>query len=299
MASRVQKSARTKSIRGEPQMKAKLRRATRRLAIAVHAAAACTLLSNTAAGAEKSADDWQYGLAIYGYFPDIGGEARFAAGNGASLDVSAHDLIDHLKFATMFSFAAQKQQWGFFTDVIYLDVGDSVSNSRAIGAASVPLPPGVTADGSLDLKGWVWTLAGNYRAIATPETNSFVDVFGGARLLDMKSELSWSFSQEFGPFTGPFRAGDADADRHSWDGIVGAKGRAGFGDRGRWFVPWYVDVGTGNADLTYQLSTGIGYSADWGDVFATWRYLRYDFSGNRKLENLDFNGPAVGVAFHF
>jgi hypothetical protein len=277
-------------------MKTKHARFERNTLSALIASAAC-FAAGTASAAEKSADDWQYGVAIYGFFPDIGGDARFPAGNGATLDVSAHDLIDHTKLATMFALSAQKERWGVFTDVIYLDVGDSISRSNAIGAGRMPLPPGITADGSLDIKGWVWTLAGNYRAIDSRD--AIVDVFGGARLLDVKGELSWSFSAPFPPFEGPFQAGDAEVERHSWDGIVGAKGRLRFGRDGRWFVPWYADAGTGNSDFTWQASTGIGYAADWGDVFATWRYLRYDFGGDRKFENLDFNGPAVGVAFRF
>jgi hypothetical protein len=197
----------------------------------------------------------------------------------------------------MGSFAAQKDRFGFFTDVIYLDVGDSIAGSRSIGAGSVPLPPDVTTDGSFDIKGWVWTLAASYRAMSTPDAT--VDVFTGARLLDVEGALSWRFSEPFGPFAGPFQAGSSEVERHSWDGIVGAKGRVNFGRGSRWFVPYYADIGTGNADLTWQASTGIGYAADWGDVFATWRYLRYDFGDDRTFEDLDFNGPAVGVAFHF
>ena len=260
-------------------------------------ACVCITASSPAFAAGKSADDWQYGVAIYGFFPEIAGDARFPAGNGQTIDVTADDLLDHLKFTTMFSLSAQKGRWGAFTDVIYLDVGQSISSSTAIGAGRMPLPPGITANGDFDLKGWIWTLAGNYRAIESHD--AIVDVFGGARLLDIRSELSWSFSAPFPPFDGPFQSSNAEVERHSWDGIVGAKGRINFGRDGRWFVPWYADAGTGNSDFTWQVSTGIGYSADWGDVFATWRYLRYDFGNDRKFENLDFNGPAVGVAFHF
>jgi hypothetical protein len=292
VASRVQNTARTKTTE-EIRMNTNTPRSLRTAILAC----ICTTASSATLAAEKSADDWQYGVAIYGFFPEITGDARFPAGNGQTIDVSADDLIDHLKLATMFSLSAQKGRWGAFTDVIYLDVGDSISHSTAIGAGRMPLPPGITADGSLDIKGWVWTLAGSYRAFESRD--AIVDVFGGARLLDMKGELDWSFSAPFPPFEGPFQSGDADIERHSWDGIVGAKGRVRFGRDGRWFVPWYADAGTGNSDFTYQVSTGLGYSADWGDLFLTWRYLRYDFGSERKFENLDFNGPAVGVAFHF
>jgi hypothetical protein len=41
---------------------------------------------------------------------------------------------------------------------------------------------------------------------------------------------------------------------------VGVKGRYTFGDDGKWFVPFYLDVGTGQSQLTWQISSGLGYS---------------------------------------
>jgi len=33
-----------------------------------------------------------------------------------------------------------------------------------------------------------------------------------------------------------------------------------FGESRKWFVPYYLDVGTGESDLTWQAMGGIGYS---------------------------------------
>jgi hypothetical protein len=30
-----------------------------------------------------------------------------------------------------------------------------------------------------------------------------------------------------------------------------------------------------------------------------WRYLDYDTPNNDPIQNADFNGPAIGVTFHF
>ena len=40
-----------------------------------------------------------------------------------------------------------------------------------------------------------------------------------------------------------------DLDNTIWDGIIGAKGRLALGANRQWFVPYYVDVGTGAADI--------------------------------------------------
>ena len=98
---------------------------------------------------------------------------------------------------------------------------------------------------------------------------------------------------------GPGREGNSEVKFDNWDGIVGAKGRLGFGPRREWFVPYYVDVGTGDSDLTWQGIVGIGYAFSWGEVIAAWRYLDYDFKSGQKIESVNLNGPAIGVAFHW
>jgi hypothetical protein len=37
----------------------------------------------------------------------------------------------------------------------------------------------------------------------------------------------------------------------------------------------------------------------WGAFVAAWRYLDYNFKSGKTIEGLNFNGPAVGVAFRW
>ena len=259
--------------------------------------AAAVFCSGAHAQTQPRPDDWQFRAIIYGYFPDIGGKTSFPAGSGTSIDVSADTIIDNLKFTFMGTFEAQKGAWGMFTDILYLDVGGSKSQTRDVGIGRVDLPAGVTADLSLDVKGTVWTLAGSYRAMSTPEAN--LDAFAGARMISVKENLGWDFSANVGPIVGPGRQGSSEAKITNWDAIIGAKGRIAFGSRREWFVPYYVDVGTGESDLTWQAIGGIGYAFSWGEVLAAWRYLDYKFKSGKKIEDLNFNGPAIGVAFRW
>ena len=141
----------------------------------------------------------------------------------------------------------------------------SAARNRRLGtspSATTNFPAGVTADLGLGLKGTVWTLAGSYRVSNDPSTS--VDVLAGARLLDIKLDLSYSLSADVGPFSGPGRAGNSDINKSYWDAIIGAKGRVVFGSNREWFVPYYVDVGTGESDLTWQIFGGLGYQFSWG-----------------------------------
>ena len=211
--------------------------------------------------------------------------------SASALFVIGVDGADERRLATG---AVQRGRWGGFTDLVSLDVADSVSDTSSLAAGGVQLPPGITADAALDVQGWAWTTAATHRALETPRT--VLDVFAGARLLDLEGELEYEFSADFGPFVGPLRSGSGASEIHNWDAIAGVKGRFQLDARGRWFVPCYLDAGSGESRLTWQAAAGIGYSTRWGDLFATWRTLAYEFDGGR-LDDLDFSGPAVGIAF--
>ena len=124
-------------------------------------------------------------------------------------------------------------------------------------------------------------------------------MFAGARLLNVKEKLGWEFSANVGPVVGPGQTGSSESKLDNWDGIVGVKGRLNFGSRREWFVPYYVDVGVGDSDFTWQGSAGIGYAFNWGEVIAAWRYLDYNFKSGQKIESVNLNGPLIGVAFRW
>lgn len=245
----------------------------------------------------QTADQWRFDAVIYGYFPDIGGQSAFPPRQGGtSIDVDSSKIIDALKFAFMGTFEARKGRWGFLTDILYMDLGGSKSQTRDITIGHVTLPDGITANANLDIKGTVWEIAGTYRLAA--ERGTTLDLVAGARMLEYKQTLGWEFSADLGP-NQPSRTGSSDLKATNWDGIVGVKGRLAFGANGEWFVPYYADIGTGESDLTWQAIAGLGYAFRWGDLFAGWRYLDYDLKSGSKIEDATFNGPLVGVAFHW
>src|SRR5579862_5936506 len=125
------------------------------------------LLQSRVVMAQTAADDWQFRGMIYGYLPTIGGSTAFPAGVGSDVSVDAKKILNNLKFTFMGSLEAQKGSWGAFTDILYLNVGGSKSGNRDLTIGGADLPAGITANASLDIKGTVWTLGGNYRVVAT------------------------------------------------------------------------------------------------------------------------------------
>lgn len=66
---------------------------------------------------------------------------------------------------------------------------------------------------------------------------------------------------------------------------------------GRWFIPYYADIGTGDSDLTWQVLTGVGYAFDWGDLSLSIRGLSYEF--DQDDADLRMTGPALEVSFRW
>ena len=264
------------------------------------AAATLTILSICAIApgqATAQTSDLEFRATVYGYVPSLEGSMRFPTGAGATIDVKSDTLIDNTELALMSAFELQKGRWGGFADVMYFNVAADRSNTSAFDISGVQLPPGIAANASLDVKTWVFTAAANFRAVATPRAT--LDLFGGARMLKVKSELGWEFNTDFGPFAGPARRGAGTSDNDNWDGIGGVKGRVSFSKDLGLFVPYYADAGAGQSDLTWQAMAGVGYAFRHAELVAVWRYLEYEIDPAKRLENLNFNGPTAGVTFRW
>ena len=244
---------------------------------------------------------WQYSATLYGYFPTIGGSTTFPGlpGNPSpSLSVDASTIIDNLKMVFMGSLDIHNGQWGLWNDVMYLNIGNSKSATRDFSLINGIIPASATADLSLDMKSTLWTVAGEYRLynIDPAWTN---DLLFGARMLSMTNTLGYSFSGTIGQHALAGRSGTVEVSDTFWDAIIGVKGKYAFGANREWFVPYYLDVGTGQSQLTWQAAAGVGYRFGWGELSAMWRYIDYNMKSGKPIESLNLNGPLVAATFRW
>jgi hypothetical protein len=247
--------------------------------------------------AQSDDDAWQYRGTLYVYAPSISGKTTFPeSGGGSSASVDGEDILNALEFAFMGAFEARRQDWGVFTDLIYLNLGAGASGSRDLTLGGEELPADAAAEIDYDLEGLAWSLTGEYQIASGSRT---LDLLAGARLLDIESNLKWTITGDVGSVPVVDRAGDRRTTLQNVDAIVGCKGLIRFGSHQSWFVPYYLDVGTGESDLTWQAMAGLGYSFDWGDVLGALRYLDYDMASGSAIKELTFNGPAVAVSFRW
>lgn len=121
----------------------------------------------------------------------------------------------------------------------------------------------------------------------------------GLRYLDVSQKISWDITGNVNSIPAADRSGTGEASLENVDAIIGVRGQHAFGTTNQWFVPYYLDVGAGDSDLTLQVLAGIGYRFRWGEVVGAWRYLAYDLPSDKAIADVNFNGPAVGAVFRW
>ena len=253
-------------------------------AVAITAMALPTLaLAETDSAATQ--DQWQFAGALYLWGADIGGETN----RGSEVEVDFSDLVDNLEMGFMGAFAARKNKWSLLTDVIYLDLGADKTADLSVPVGPIQVP--VTTSTSLDLEGWILNLAGGYKLYS--EDKSRLDLIFGARYLDLGMDLFLQLQS-----LGPGQSRTVSDSLTAWDGIIGLQGRESLGER--WYLPYYVDIGAGDSDLTWQAAGGIGFQASrLVDLALVYRHLEWDLKSTRVIDKINFSGLTFGVIFRW
>jgi hypothetical protein len=267
-------------------------------ALAVLGLLASPVTSPAADKVDPHDGDWHFSLTPYLWLPNINGslDGHVLGSNlgdvSVSTDVGPNDYLENLKFGAMVTGEVRKGDWSAFTDIIYIDFGDQRSKVRNITGLEGRALSSIQRNATTSLSATVWTLAGARTLVRKPEGN--LDLLAGFRYVGIDTELKLNII-----------GSDGVVDIHSrssrnlteWDGIVGVKGQIRLGE-GRWYLPYYLDVGAGSSNWTWQALLGVGYAFDWGEVNLSIRNLSYDFSGKHDAD-LRMTGPTLGATLRW
>lgn len=256
------------------------------------------ILPAAAVAAAEEVKPWEFQATLYIYLPTLSGSTMFPPQDGSGgISIDDGTLLNNLKLTFMGSFEIRREPWGAFTDLIYINFGNTHTVSHGFDIGGLPLPAEVTANAEFDIKGWLWTLAATYRPISGGQYT--LDVLAGMRLLDINTKLSWQLGGNVGAVAPPDRAGSRESGVSNWDAIAGIKGRANLSADGKWFALYYLDAGTGNSRFTGQAMGGAGYAFQWGEMLAAWRYIDYQMKSSDTIERLSLTGPLVAFQFRW
>jgi hypothetical protein len=241
-------------------------------------ASACMLSAATGVMAMEDVerDEWELGAEIYLWGAGIGGNTTA----GDEIDLSFSDLFSNLDMGFMGTVAARKGQWSLFADIVYKDVSDETGSTATI----IGYP--VKTQVNVELKGFISTFAGAYRIVGTDAAR--FELLAGARYLWLENNLEFDIGGVSEKYSASGRV---------WDGIVGVRGQADLDDK--WYLGYYLDVGTGGSDLTWQALAAVNYRFEKVDASLGYRHLDWDFDDVETFDNLNVSGPYLGVKFHF
>jgi hypothetical protein len=236
-------------------------------------------LSSLASPAVMAQDsDWQYSADIYFWTPKM--TAVTPGGREATLPF--YKILDNLEMAFMGGARAQKDKWSLSADIIYMNLSEKVNRDASYAGDPLEL------DGDVKLKSWIVTPTVGYALLDSEQSR--VEIFGGARYLWLKT--SAGIDKNGDPL---FNKSDSSG---YWDAVVGLRGKFDLNEK--WFIPAYIDVGTGDTKSTWQGFAGLGYQFQSFKAVLGYRYLKYKFDNdNPVLGKMIVKGPIAGVVFNF
>lgn len=227
------------------------------------------------AATAASAQDWNFIVSAYGWFPAMKVDATIdRPGGSVSADVStsATDILDALNFGVFGTAEARRGRLGLFSDVFYTDLG--VSETGRLGARQ-----------SVNSNLFMFTGAAAWRL--WEEGGAFVDAYGGGRVVSLDSEVT---------------VGTRGASKSTTyvDPIVGA--RVGYPATESLTLNASANIGGFGAgsEFTWEAYAGANYafnervSAELG-----YRYLSIDYESGAKEIDMQMFGPFTALVFRF
>lgn len=251
---------------------------------------------------------WSFDVAPYAWLPAVGANLRYSlpSGTGGSANVKADagSYTDRLNFAAAFAATARYDRFSLLTDFMYVsaEAGSSrVQSADIVEVGRNPISSSVNIGGTSTLQTTQWALAGGYTVASGTWGN--VDMLAGFRYLGIDAKTDYNLAITLtGPRgnAGPTFGGAGRLSGRSdiWNGIVGVRGRLNIADSG-FFVPYYLDLGVGDSNFTWQTFGGIGYQTGWAGVQLGWRYMSYDQGGNALVRDMTMSGAYLTVNFSF
>jgi len=253
-----------------------------------------------AAAAEpaNTSDQWQFAVTPYLWLPSVSGTLRFTLPESGTNDASTgpYNYLENLKFLAMLQGEARKGDWSLFADTIYLSFGRHGTSVKSAGSGALARES--LRSGETSLKAGLVQLGGGHTIARLPHAS--IDAIAGMRYLGVSGSLDASLDTSLGGRGPGFHPQLHVSQRKDiFNGFIGMRGRVSLTDDARWYVPFYLDVGTGTSNLTWQAMTGIGYAMKWGDVNLSYCYLEFRGSGDDFVQRLRLNGPALSATFRF
>ncbi len=230
------------------------------------------------ADAQPGEPRWAFTSAPYLWAASVSGNVGQFGLPTVHVDQSFSDIFKKLDFAAMFVNELRYGRAGLFTDFMYVKVS---------GENGTPL--GLLATGvSVDVESLIFTAAGEYRIVDTPDVT--FDLMAGGRVWSADTTIDLN-----GGLLGAVSASDGD----TWvDALVGAKGRVNLTPEV--YLTGWAMAGGGSSDFMWDVWGGLGYQfSDSFSAIAGYRGTGVDYEKNGFVFDVVQQGPVLGAVFRF
>jgi hypothetical protein len=253
----------------------------------------------TPAPTPTPAPAWQVALTPYLWVPSLRGTinydiARLPNGEPGMLTfgVAPGDYLNKLNSAAMFAIDAHSRSLDLFSDFMWMNFSNTNTVSATVTGpfGKVQLPVSLQAGARFVAN--IWTVGAGVPVVDNESV--LAELFVGERFTQPKSSIDWTLTT---PSEFLDRSGSASFMTTLYDFIGGTKGDFYLSSDKKWFVPFYIDVGSGTFGSTWQYVGGLGYGRN-ASVTLGYRGLSYT-SSQGHLPNLRMNGPILGYTFRF
>lgn len=221
---------------------------------------------------------WTISFAPYFWAAGLSGDAAQFGLPSVHVDADFGKIFDNLEFGAMAMGEARNGPYSLFADIMYTRISGQADTRRGILAQDV----------ELTTKTFAGLLGAGYAVFDTG--TSQLDIVGGVRVWNVKSELS---------FSGGLLDGVSRTDKATWvDGLVGLRGTYSFTPK-VYLTGWGL-AGAGGADLDWDVATAVGYRFnDTVSAVVGYRALGVDYGKDGFVFDVVQQGPITGLTIRF
>ncbi len=255
----------------------------------------------------QTTPQWTFAVTPYAWLPTLSANmsATTPRGDTATINVSANigQYLTDVNFAAMAGGEARMDRFTVMTDIVYMNASLTTNDVRIdrlnLGSGPINLPKSTQLGTGTRMNSTVWSAAAGYTLGAGAWGN--LDMLVGMRMLSMNSRTNYLLTSDISApdrTVALSRNGSLTVGNTYFNVIGGAKGRINIPDS-KFYLPYYIDIGTGALPFTWQIYGGVAYkAADWVDVSLGYRYMTFQ-NNSGAVHDLSMNGIILAGNFRF
>jgi len=227
---------------------------------------------------DESSEDWSFAASPYFWGAGLSGKVSQFGLPTIKIDADFSDMLQKLDFAFMGAAELRHERFSVIGDFMYIKLSSDADTPIGLLTKEIDVQSETVAG-----------LIGVGYAVLDGD-RGHLDVVGGVRVWSVDTKIT---------LNGGFLDGRSKSDGATWvDGLAGLRGRYAVTDE--WFVSGWGLVGTGGANIDWDVAANIGYQFnDTISAVAGYRALGVNYRSDGFVFDTVQQGPILGMTVKF